>query len=98
MTSLVSKPSKILTYEGMNPHIREVEYAVRGELAIQAERIKDKLSKGESHSYDFDTVVNCNIGNPQQLQQRPITFFRQVYLIDQILQIRQKALMKIFLY
>ena len=27
---------------------------------------------------DFDRIIYCNIGNPQQLQQKPITFFRQV--------------------
>lgn len=26
----------------------------------------------------FERVVFCNIGNPQQLNQKPITFFRQV--------------------
>jgi len=26
----------------------------------------------------FSRIVNCNIGNPQQLGQKPITFFRQV--------------------
>ena len=26
---------------------------------------------------DFDRIIYCNIGNPQQLQQKPITFFRQ---------------------
>ena len=78
----MSKPSKVLTYEGINPLVRRVEYAVRGELAIKAEKIKDELLKGYSHKYNFDTVVNCNIGNPQQLQQKPITFFRQVYLME----------------
>jgi alanine transaminase len=26
----------------------------------------------------FDTIIPCNIGNPQALKQKPITFFRQV--------------------
>ena len=78
----MSKPSKILTYESINPHVKRVEYAVRGELAIRSEKIREELLKGGSHNYDFDTVVNCNIGNPQQLEQRPITFFRQVYNIS----------------
>ncbi|GES77716.1 pyridoxal phosphate-dependent transferase [Rhizophagus clarus] len=73
-----ASPAKLLTYESINPHVKRVEYAVRGELAIRAEQIKDELSKGNSYNYDFDTVVNCNIGNPQQLKQKPITFFRQV--------------------
>ncbi|RIB05527.1 pyridoxal phosphate-dependent transferase [Gigaspora rosea] len=70
--------SKILTFETINPHIKNVEYAVRGELAIRAEEIKEELAKSGPGKFGFDTVVNCNIGNPQQLLQRPITFFRQV--------------------
>lgn len=31
-----------------------------------------------SGKYNFKKLVWCNIGNPQQLGQRPITFFRQV--------------------
>ena len=60
----------------MNAHIKNVEYAVRGELAIKAETLRDQLNK--ANSLPFKTIVNCNIGNPQQLQQKPITFFRQV--------------------
>ncbi|KAI8368781.1 pyridoxal phosphate-dependent transferase [Blakeslea trispora] len=60
----------------MNPFIKNVEYAVRGRLAIRAEEIRSDLEKGES--FPFKRVVNCNIGNPQQLNQQPITFFRQV--------------------
>ncbi|CAG8502168.1 2564_t:CDS:2 [Dentiscutata erythropus] len=70
--------SKILTFETINPHIKNVEYAVRGELAIRAEEIKEELARNGSGRFGFDTVVNCNIGNPQQLLQPPITFFRQV--------------------
>ncbi|CAG8490407.1 13700_t:CDS:10 [Acaulospora morrowiae] len=71
-----SPRSKILTYDSINPHVKKVEYAVRGELAIRAEEIKERLGKKED--LGFDAVVGCNIGNPQQLLQRPITFFRQV--------------------
>ncbi|KAI8147895.1 pyridoxal phosphate-dependent transferase [Fennellomyces sp. T-0311] len=60
----------------MNPHIRAMEYAVRGRLAIRSEEIRDELAAGKK--FPFDTVVSCNIGNPQQLNQKPITFFRQV--------------------
>ncbi|KAI8988935.1 pyridoxal phosphate-dependent transferase [Pilobolus umbonatus] len=61
----------------MNPLIKKVEYAVRGRLAIRAEEIRVDLEK-HRHEYPFNAVVSCNIGNPQQLQQKPITFFRQV--------------------
>lgn len=69
--------SRVLTVDTMNPYIRQVEYAVRGRLAIRAEEIRESLEQGKE-KFPFDTVVNCNIGNPQQLNQKPITFFRQV--------------------
>ncbi|KAJ1652940.1 alanine transaminase, partial [Dispira simplex] len=75
MASL-SNYTKALTYENMNPKVRNVQYAVRGELAIKAEDLKEKLERGDA-SLGFKQIVNCNIGNPQQLQQKPITFFRQ---------------------
>lgn len=50
---------------------------MRGELAIKAEQLRDKLKKDPS-SLPFDDIIGCNIGNPQQLGQKPITFFRQV--------------------
>ncbi|KAI8374543.1 pyridoxal phosphate-dependent transferase [Radiomyces spectabilis] len=61
----------------MNPYIRNVEYAVRGKLAIRSDQIREDLEAGVGE-FPFKTVVNCNIGNPQQLNQKPITFFRQV--------------------
>ncbi|KAJ3331721.1 hypothetical protein HDU76_002384 [Blyttiomyces sp. JEL0837] len=61
----------------MNKAILKVEYAVRGELAIRAEQLRQQL-KERPGSLPFREIVNCNIGNPQQLRQKPITFFRQV--------------------
>ena len=55
-----------------------MEYAVRGALAIRAEDLKTAIAKNERNDYTFKSIVNCNIGNPQQLEQKPITFFRQV--------------------
>ncbi|KAG7095555.1 hypothetical protein E1B28_006293 [Marasmius oreades] len=68
-----------LTVESLNPSILKVEYAVRGELAIKAEEYRNKL-KEPNHGLPFDRVISSNIGNPQQigLDQRPITFVRQI--------------------
>ena len=68
-----------LTVDSLNPAIRNVEYAVRGELAIKAEEYRNQLKK-KDHGLPFDRVISSNIGNPQQkgLDQRPITFNRQV--------------------
>lgn len=71
-----------LTIADVNPHVKEAKYAVRGELAVRAEKYRSKLSgKGgdsDKSPLPFDTVISANIGNPQQLDQKPITFFRQV--------------------
>ncbi|KAF9361413.1 hypothetical protein BGX26_003546 [Mortierella sp. AD094] len=67
---------KILTSANMNPRVRKAEYAVRGELAIKAEKLKVDLANGVT--LPFKRVVPCNIGNPQIMDQKPITFFRQV--------------------
>ncbi|KAG0308848.1 hypothetical protein BGZ97_013234, partial [Linnemannia gamsii] len=71
-----SSTAKVLTGSNMNPRVRKAEYAVRGELAIRSEKIKVELANGGS--FPFQRVVGCNIGNPQALDQKPITFFRQV--------------------
>lgn len=70
-----------LHVDQLNPSIKNVQYAVRGELAIKAEVHREKLKEGD-HGLPFDTVVSSNIGNPQQkgLDQPPITFNRQVRL------------------
>ncbi|KAK3812957.1 MAG: pyridoxal phosphate-dependent transferase [Benniella sp.] len=68
--------TKILTSKNMNQQVREAQYAVRGELAIRSEELKNELAKGVK--LPFKRVVGCNIGNPQALDQKPITFFRQV--------------------
>ncbi|PQE33201.1 aminotransferase class I and II protein [Rutstroemia sp. NJR-2017a WRK4] len=66
-----------LNINNINPHVKEAKYAVRGALAVQSEEYRAKLAKGEK-DLPFDTVISANIGNPQQLDQKPITFFRQV--------------------
>ena len=69
-----------LTVADLNPAVLNVQYAVRGELAIKAEDLRNKLEAG--HELPFKRVINSNIGNPQQkgLDQPPITFIRQVSL------------------
>ncbi|KAI9070362.1 transaminase [Trametes sanguinea] len=68
-----------LTVSDLNPAILKVQYAVRGELAIKAEELREKLQT-ESHNLPFKKVISSNIGNPQQkgLDQPYLTFTRQV--------------------
>lgn len=87
MTS--SQPLRSLNINNINQHICNAQYAVRGELAIKSEEYRAQLRKQnqargpptppeDSSSLPFDKVISANIGNPQQLDQKPITFFRQV--------------------
>ncbi|KAK7747061.1 alanine transaminase [Diatrype stigma] len=69
-----------LTLDNINPHVVEAKYAVRGELAVKSEVFRAKLRKGDK-DLPFEEVISANIGNPQQLDQKPITFFRQVLSI-----------------
>lgn len=80
-TTTAATQSRSLNIDNINPHVKEAKYAVRGELAIRAEKYRTKLAGGGGKSdsgLPFDTVISANIGNPQQLDQKPITFFRQV--------------------
>ena len=78
--------------------MRKTEYAVRGALPIRVHQIDQEISAGD-HDYQFNATVQCNIGNPQQLKQQPITFFRQVAaLVDcpSLLNGDKDALQKLF--
>jgi len=83
-----TRPIRSLNLNNINQNVREAQYAVRGELATRAETYRAKLKKGhpltppgDKDSLPFDHVISANIGNPQQLDQKPITFFRQVLSI-----------------
>ena len=82
-----TKRLRSLNIDNINPHVKEAKYAVRGELAIKSEEYRAQLKKQDGGKnpptppdspLPFDAVVSANIGNPQQLDQKPITFFRQV--------------------
>lgn len=59
----------------INPLVRNAEYAVRGKLLDRAMELEKDLKAGKE--LPFDMIVRCNIGNPQALGQKPITFARQ---------------------
>ena len=72
--------ARTLTLDTINPHAVNVEYAVRGEMPIQAAKYEQELEEGKG-KLPFDSIVWANIGNPQQLPnlaQPPLTFWRQV--------------------
>jgi alanine transaminase len=67
--------------------VLEVEYAVRGAVPKKATEYSTKLSSGKGGDLPFDKIVNANIGNPQQsgLDQKPITWWRQVRSLSSLL-------------
>ena len=73
-----SASERVVTKETINPAVIAAEYAVRGEIALRAEQLREECSTDEGKKkLGFNEVISCNIGNPQQLGQKPITFFRQ---------------------
>ena len=52
----------------MSQSLRRMQYAVRGEVVIKADKL---AAQGRE-------IIYTNIGNPHQVQQAPITFYRQV--------------------
>lgn len=74
-----NKADHILHPARMNEKVLKAEYAVRGELVIRAMQHKQTL-EDPKNNLPFKEIILCNIGNPQELQQKPITFIRQVYM------------------
>lgn len=67
-----------LEQKDLNQNLVNAQYAVRGELAVKAEGHRQVLLDQRGALLPFSQVIFANIGNPQQLGQKPITFFRQV--------------------
>lgn len=65
-----------VTEATLNPHVLNSAYAVRGELVLRALAHGEALARGEPRP--FSRLVACNIGNPHELGQAPLTFTRQV--------------------
>ncbi|KAL7510056.1 hypothetical protein ACHAXN_006972 [Cyclotella atomus] len=61
-----------------------MEYAVRGKIAMEADKISDELSSKSPHSHPFDHIIYTNIGNPHAVQQKALTWPRQVMALLQL--------------
>jgi len=61
----------------MNRRLANMEYAVRGTVVIAADRIAHELSE-KTVKHPFDHILFTNIGNPQSVGQKPLTWPRQV--------------------
>lgn len=58
----------MITIKDVNPNLIVAQYAVRGKIVIRAQELEEQGKK----------IIYCNIGNPQALKQKPLTFIRQV--------------------
>eukprot|EP00002_Diphylleia_rotans_P004205 TRINITY_DN1302_c0_g1_i1.p1 TRINITY_DN1302_c0_g1~~TRINITY_DN1302_c0_g1_i1.p1 ORF type:complete len:504 (-),score=99.84 TRINITY_DN1302_c0_g1_i1:219-1730(-) len=80
---------KTLHPDRMNPHLVNAQYAVRGEVVLRAGQLAADIASGKN--LPFKEIIYCNIGNPQELGQVPITFFREVLALCDYPQLIQKA-------
>ncbi len=53
--------------------VLETEYAVRGPIVARAQELEREGRE----------IIYCNIGNPQALEQKPLTYLRQVLALCQ---------------
>lgn len=58
----------MFTYKEINPNLLNAQYAVRGKIVNRAQELEEQGKK----------IIYCNIGNPQALKQKPLTYIRQV--------------------
>ncbi|CDO96247.1 unnamed protein product [Kluyveromyces dobzhanskii CBS 2104] len=72
-----AKPAPKLSLEDVNENVLKAKYAVRGRIPMRAEELKETL-RTDPKSLPFSKIISANIGNPQQLDQKPLTFYREV--------------------
>src|SRR5438034_7566432 len=58
----------MISIKNLNPSLLTAEYAVRGPIVNRAQ-VLEKLGR---------KIIYCNIGNPQALKQKPLTYIRQI--------------------
>ena len=63
----------MITLKDLNPNVLRAEYAVRGPIVERAQKLEAQGRK----------IIYCNIGNPQALEQKPLTYLRQVLALCQ---------------
>ena len=73
--------NKVLRVDNMNQAVVHMQYDVRGMVPSVAEIISQELRDGKS-TRPYDKVLMCNIGNPQSVGQKPISFFREVLALS----------------
>jgi len=85
----------ILRSDTINPRVLIAKYEVRGAVTTRANdfemQLLDAKKKGVPSGLPFEYVTYCNIGNPQKLKQKPLTFIRQVLSLMEYPELIEKA-------
>lgn len=76
------KPAPKLSVSDLNESTLEAKYAVRGKIPIRADELRSKI-KELNHGLPYDRIISANIGNPQQLDQKPLSWYRQTLSLVQ---------------
>jgi aspartate/methionine/tyrosine aminotransferase len=76
----------VIRYEDIGQAVRDAAYAVRGPIVARAQELERQGRK----------IVYCNIGNPQSLGQRPITWVRQVIALAEYPELLDRAPASLF--
>lgn len=84
LVSLLSFVGGKLTAETVSPSLKRMEYAVRGQVVIAADKISAELAKNPHGDYPFDHIVYTNIGNPHSIGQRELTWPRYVLALVEL--------------
>lgn len=66
----------LLNVDNVNQNIRNLEYAVRGPLVIRAVQLAKEIEAGVKKP--FQSIIRANIGDCHAMNQRPLTFYRQM--------------------
>jgi aspartate/methionine/tyrosine aminotransferase len=61
----------MVTFKDLNRNLIEAQYAVRGKIVMRAQELEEQGKK----------IIYCNIGNPQALKQKPLTYIRQMLVL-----------------
>ncbi len=71
----------MIRLEDIGRAVRECEYAVRGPIVARAQELERQGRR----------IIYCNIGNPQSLGQRPLTWVRQVLALAEYPELLEKV-------
>jgi alanine transaminase len=69
---------KVFSRATINPNILATNFSVRGPIVVRADEINRQLRAGNVQKHPFEDILFCNHGNPQELGQKPISFYRNV--------------------